>query len=381
MEQRQEPAKPATPDKKLFPTNIDDRATLGNAIYRYRQAFEKRPLMLDEYRRQARKSNARGFISNRSLGVCADLYSTEQKKHLGSAYSQYVKTINKESSAWREAIRVALDFHYGITRLDSESSEERFDEWYFHNDPLREAVREKLHNDQKIEPEALAAPKPLVPPKLVVNSLGDLNKFAIQAEMMTSERSGIWSTAVAEKYHCNKQAVDEWLRQQAGTATNAALVADPTAQGILLGIQRAQVEMHRIGAKLERLVLTDHQLEQFADMAFMPHQNTDGVSRLCGIPVTVIPTHNTPKTKESTMSNVHIAATSEAIEVKTVVRINNRDAKTYSKGELYSMIADQQAAIKTLETVDPKPKSLVAEIDKRKKGIDDLVAYMDSLDN
>lgn len=365
-------------DRKLFPTNIDDRATLGKAIYRYRKVFEKNPSRLEEYRRQTRKSNARGFISNRSFGVCADLYSTEQKKHLGSAYAVYAKTINKESSVWREAIRVALDYHYGITRVDSGSSEERFDEWYFHNDPLREAVCEKFHNDQQIEPETPAAPKPLVPPKLVVNSLVDLNKFALQAEMMTS---GIWSTTVAEKYHCNKQAADEWLRQQASHTKTAALVADPTAQGILLGIQRAQVEMHRIGAKLERLVLTDLQLKQFADMAFMPHQNTDGVIRLFGIPVTVIPTHNTPKTKESTMSNVQIAATSEAIEVKTVVRINNRDAKTYSKGELYSMIADQQAAIKTLETVDPKPKSLVAEIDKRKKGIDDLVAYMDSLDN
>jgi glycerol-3-phosphate dehydrogenase (NAD(P)+) len=51
------------------------------------------------------------------------------------------------------------------------------------------------------------------------------------------------------------------------------------------------------------------------------------------------------------------------------VLINGVPAKQFSVDQLYANISDQQAAIKKLEAIEPKPKRLEKEIAARKAGV------------
>ena len=68
----------------------------------------------------------------------------------------------------------------------------------------------------------------------------------------------------------------------------------------------------------------------------------------------------------------------EIITIETKTLINGVDITTFKDSEIYSLIAAQEAEIETLDKIKTKPKKLVAEIEKRKAGIEALVAYLDS---
>lgn len=68
----------------------------------------------------------------------------------------------------------------------------------------------------------------------------------------------------------------------------------------------------------------------------------------------------------------------EIITIETKTLINGVDITTFKDSEIYSLIAAQEAEIDTLDKIKTKPKKLVAEIEKRKAGIEALVAYLDS---
>lgn len=84
---------------------------------------------------------------------------------------------------------------------------------------------------------------------------------------------------------------------------------------------------------------------------------------------------STNLSKENTMnSNL------KPITISTQVLINGVPAKQFTSTELYNQITQQQAVIKDLEAVDPKPQRLQADIKARKDGIKALVDYMDKVD-
>lgn len=66
------------------------------------------------------------------------------------------------------------------------------------------------------------------------------------------------------------------------------------------------------------------------------------------------------------------------IDITTKTLVNGVDIKELSDSAVYDLIASQEAAIAELEKINAKPKKLVAEIAKRKDGINALVAYLDS---
>lgn len=73
-----------------------------------------------------------------------------------------------------------------------------------------------------------------------------------------------------------------------------------------------------------------------------------------------------------------IMSKTEIITIETKTLINGVDITTFKDSEIYSLIAAQEAEIETLDKIKTKPKKLVAEIEKRKAGIEALVAYLDS---
>lgn len=78
--------------------------------------------------------------------------------------------------------------------------------------------------------------------------------------------------------------------------------------------------------------------------------------------------------KETIMNST--LTTNIAIETKTLV--NGKDIKDYTDASIYDLIAAQEAEIERLEAIKTKPKKLVAEIEKRKAGIQALVDHLDS---
>ena len=68
----------------------------------------------------------------------------------------------------------------------------------------------------------------------------------------------------------------------------------------------------------------------------------------------------------------------DIIKIETKTYVNGTDVATLSDSEIYSLIAAQEAQVEELEKIKTKPKKLVAEIEKRKAGIQALVDYLDS---
>lgn len=66
------------------------------------------------------------------------------------------------------------------------------------------------------------------------------------------------------------------------------------------------------------------------------------------------------------------------IEITTKTFVNGQDIKAMSDAQVYELIASEEAKIKELEKIETKPKKLVAEIERRRAGIKDLVTYLDS---
>lgn len=67
-----------------------------------------------------------------------------------------------------------------------------------------------------------------------------------------------------------------------------------------------------------------------------------------------------------------------AIEITTKTLVNGLDISNFKDSEIYDLIAAQEAEIDKLDAIKTKPKKLVAEIEKRKAGIQALVDYLDS---
>lgn len=80
----------------------------------------------------------------------------------------------------------------------------------------------------------------------------------------------------------------------------------------------------------------------------------------------------TPTYQEILMNKTDI------IKIETKTYVNGTDVATLSDSEIYSLIAAQEAQVEELEKINTKPKKLVAEIEKRKAGIQALVDYLDS---
>ena len=68
----------------------------------------------------------------------------------------------------------------------------------------------------------------------------------------------------------------------------------------------------------------------------------------------------------------------DIIKIETKTYVNGVDVATMDDSEIYSLIAAQEAQVEELEKIKTKPKKLVAEIEKRKAGIQALVDYLDS---
>jgi hypothetical protein len=68
----------------------------------------------------------------------------------------------------------------------------------------------------------------------------------------------------------------------------------------------------------------------------------------------------------------------DIIKIETKTYVNDVDVATLNDSEIYSLIAAQEAQVEELEKIKTKPKKLVAEIEKRKAGIQALVDYLDS---
>lgn len=346
------------PTTKRYPSNDEDARVFEQGIANMIAIFEKYPKMLDEYRKQPRKSNARGFICNQNMRCWQGLYSIKEKLALAgpASISLYAKTLNKESTAWRELIRRRLDWHYGITRADSGASEAKFDNIEFI--PMK-------------KPDDMALPTS--PSQATAAVLEPFINPALLGAMTT---------------------IDPWpvgLRKTSASAQIAPTYVKPyTADEMLAKLAHADRMLRAHDVVDPVICLTRAQVEQIkAYSCSFVDQRPGNVNTLMGFKVEIIdepaiinPRQNGEFTKEkTTMSNVQEATATPVIEIKRVVRINGRDADTYSKSHLWDMIAAQQAAIKTLEAIDPKPASLKREINKRINGVNDLVEYLDSLED
>lgn len=85
-----------------------------------------------------------------------------------------------------------------------------------------------------------------------------------------------------------------------------------------------------------------------------------------------IPQSTTPTYQEILMNKTDI------IKIETKTLVNGVDVATMDDSEVYSLIHAQEALIEDLDKIKAKPKKLVAEIEKRKAGIQALVDYLDS---
>lgn len=89
------------------------------------------------------------------------------------------------------------------------------------------------------------------------------------------------------------------------------------------------------------------------------------------------PAQSTEITTGNTMNSI---TKTQAIEITTQVNINGVNIKTFSDASLYSLIQQQESEIRSLNALQNKPQSLLAEIDKRQAGIDALVNYLNERD-
>jgi hypothetical protein len=67
-----------------------------------------------------------------------------------------------------------------------------------------------------------------------------------------------------------------------------------------------------------------------------------------------------------------------AIKITTKTFANDKDIANMSDADIYSLISNQEAEIKSLLAIGNKPKRLLAEIAEREAGIAALVAHLDS---
>jgi hypothetical protein len=88
------------------------------------------------------------------------------------------------------------------------------------------------------------------------------------------------------------------------------------------------------------------------------------------LPPEIQPDHQVTTTQEILMDAI--------IEITTKTLVNGKDVAEMKDSEVYALIAAQENKVKELEAIGNKPKKLVAEIDKRKAGIQALVDYLDS---
>lgn len=89
------------------------------------------------------------------------------------------------------------------------------------------------------------------------------------------------------------------------------------------------------------------------------------------------PAQSTEITTGNTMNSI---TKTQAIEITTQVNINGVNIKTFSDASLYSLIQQQESEIRSLNALQNKPQSLLAEIQKRQAGIDALVNYLNERD-
>lgn len=78
----------------------------------------------------------------------------------------------------------------------------------------------------------------------------------------------------------------------------------------------------------------------------------------------------TPTPKETPVS--------KPIIITTTTFANSNDISKMADGEIFNMIAEQEAEIEALKKIKAQPKKLVEEIAKREAGIAALVAYLDN---
>lgn len=79
-----------------------------------------------------------------------------------------------------------------------------------------------------------------------------------------------------------------------------------------------------------------------------------------------------PAQPENTMSNT--------ITVEQRTFVNNVDVSKMTDREIYSLISQAEAEIKSLELIENKPKRLQKDIEDRKAGIKALVEHLDARD-
>lgn len=68
----------------------------------------------------------------------------------------------------------------------------------------------------------------------------------------------------------------------------------------------------------------------------------------------------------------------KAITITTKTFANGNDVATMSDGEIYNLIAAQEAEIRELEKIHNKPKRLLKELESRQAGVKALVDYLDT---
>jgi hypothetical protein len=66
------------------------------------------------------------------------------------------------------------------------------------------------------------------------------------------------------------------------------------------------------------------------------------------------------------------------LSFNNVVFLNGKPVSEYTDEQIYSAIKAEEARIESLEKIQTKPKRLQAEIESAKKGLTDLVTYLDS---
>jgi len=85
------------------------------------------------------------------------------------------------------------------------------------------------------------------------------------------------------------------------------------------------------------------------------------------------PPHPIHTKKETTMHTTPITVTT-----KTFTYVNGVDINNFRSAELYDLIAREEDQIRKLEAIENKPLTLQQEIARRRQGIADLVAHLDS---
>jgi len=91
-----------------------------------------------------------------------------------------------------------------------------------------------------------------------------------------------------------------------------------------------------------------------------------------------VPTTETTQLTEKETTMTSTLNTAAAIEITTKTLVNGTNVADLSDAAIYDLIAKQEAEIERLEAIKAKPKKLVAEIAKRREGIQALVNHLDS---